>query len=103
MSSESGILIASIFLPLLLAPLSYFLGKRRGTSFVTWFTFGILVVSTILLVIPSLSISEQNPVYEESYTWSQFGNFGLKLDGFSTTFAVTIYVLSAVLAVFSRE
>ena len=103
MSSESGILIASIFLPLLLAPLSYFLGKRRGTSFVTWFTFGILVVSTILLVIPSLTISEQNPVYEESYTWSQFGNFGLKLDGFSTTFAVTIYVLSAVIAVFSRE
>jgi NADH-quinone oxidoreductase subunit M len=103
MSSESGILMASIFLPLLLAPLSYFLGKRRGTSFVTWFSFGILVVSTILLIIPALTISEQNPVYEETYAWSQFGNFGLKLDGFSTTFAVTIYVLSAVIAVFSRE
>lgn len=103
MSSESGILMASIFLPLLLAPLSYFLGKRRGTSFVTWFSFGILVVSTILLIIPALTISEQNPVYEETYAWSQFGNFGLKLDGFSTTFAVTIYVLSAVIAIFSRE
>ena len=103
MSSESGILMASIFLPLLLAPLSYFLGKRRGTSFVTWFSFGILVVSTILLIIPALTLSEQNPVYEETYAWSQFGNFGLKLDGFSTTFAVTIYVLSAVIAVFSRE
>ena len=103
MSSESGILMASIFLPLLLAPLSYFLGKRRGTSFVTWFSFGILVVSTILLIIPAITISEQNPVYEETYAWSQFGNFGLKLDGFSTTFAVTIYVLSAVIAVFSRE
>lgn len=103
MSSESGILMASIFLPLLLAPLSYFLGKRRGTSFVTWFSFGILVISTILLIIPAITISEQNPVYEETYAWSQFGNFGLKLDGFSTTFAVTIYVLSAVIAVFSRE
>jgi proton-translocating NADH-quinone oxidoreductase chain M len=103
MASESGILMASIFLPLLLAPLTYFLGKRRGTSFVTWFTFAILVVCTILLIIPALTISEENPVYEESYVWSQFGNFGLKLDGFSISFAVTIYVLSAVIAVFSRE
>jgi proton-translocating NADH-quinone oxidoreductase chain M len=103
MASESGILMASIFLPLLLAPLTYFLGKRRGTSFVTWFTFAILVVCTILLIIPALTLSEENPVYEESYVWSQFGNFGLKLDGFSISFAVTIYVLSAVIAVFSRE
>ncbi len=103
MTSESGILMASIFLPLLLAPLTYFLGKRRGTSFVTWFTFAILVVCTILLIIPALTISEENPFYEESYVWSQFGNFGLKLDGFSISFAVTIYVLSAVIAVFSRE
>ena len=103
MASESGILMASIFLPLLLAPLTYFLGKRRGTSFVTWFTFAILVVCTILLIIPALTISEENPVYEESYLWSQFGNFGLRLDGFSITFAVTIYVLSAVIAIFSRE
>jgi proton-translocating NADH-quinone oxidoreductase chain M len=103
MASESGILMASIFLPLLLAPLTYFLGKRRGTSFVTWLTFVILVVCTILLIIPALTLSEENPVYEESYVWSQFGNFGLKLDGFSISFAVTIYVLSAVIALFSRE
>ena len=103
MASESGILMASIFLPLLLAPLSYFLGKRRGASFVTWFSFGVLVISTSLLIIPTISISVDNPVYEESYLWSQFGNFGLKLDGFSMPFAVTIYVLSAVIAVFSKE
>jgi proton-translocating NADH-quinone oxidoreductase chain M len=103
MTSESGILLASIFLPLLLAPLSYFLGKKRGANFVTWFSFGTLVLSTILLIIPALTISEENPVYEESYVWSQFGDFGLKLDGFSISFAVTIYVLSAVIALFSRE
>lgn len=103
MASESGILLASIFLPLLLAPLSYFLGKKRGANFVTWFSFGTLVLSTILLIIPALTISEENPVYEESYVWSQFGDFGLKLDGFSISFAVTIYVLSAVIALFSRE
>ena len=103
MASESGILMASIFLPLILAPLSYFLGKKIGASFVTWFSFGILVISTILLIIPAINISADNPVYEESYVWSQFGNFGLRLDGFSIPFAVTIYVLSAVIAVFSRE
>jgi proton-translocating NADH-quinone oxidoreductase chain M len=103
MTSESGILLASIFLPLLLAPLSYFLGKKRGANFVTWFSFGTLVLSTILLIIPALTISEENPVYEESYVWSQFGDFGLKLDGYSISFAVTIYVLSAVIALFSRE
>ncbi|MGH9996804.1 MAG: formate hydrogenlyase, partial [Nitrososphaeraceae archaeon] len=103
MTSESGILMASVFLPLLLAPLSYFLGKKRGANFVTWFSFGTLVLSTILLIIPALTLSEENPVYEESYVWSQFGDFGLKLDGFSISFAVTIYVLSAVIALFSRE
>jgi NADH-quinone oxidoreductase subunit M len=103
MASESGLLMASIFLPLLLAPLSYFLGKKRGANFVTWFSFGTLLLSTILLVIPVLTISEENPVYEESYVWSQFGDFGLRLDGFSIPFAVTIYILSAVIAIFSRE
>ncbi|MFL6506593.1 MAG: NuoM family protein [Nitrososphaeraceae archaeon] len=103
MASESGLLMASVFLPLLLAPLSYFFGRKRGSNFVTWFSFGTLVLSTILLIIPILSISKENPFYEESYLWSQFGNFGLKLDGFSITFAVTIYVLSAVIAVFSRD
>jgi NADH-quinone oxidoreductase subunit M len=103
MASESGILMASIFLPLFLSPLAYFLGKKRGAGVVTWFSFGTLVICTILLIIPILTLSKENPVYEESYVWSQFGNFGLKLDGFSITFAVTIYILSAVIAIFSRE
>jgi len=103
MAAESGILMASVFLPLLLSPLAYFIGKRKGVALVTWFSFGILVVSTILLVIPAITISNENPVYAESYIWSQFGNFGLKLDGLSSQFAITIYALSAVIAIFSRE
>lgn len=103
MAGESGILMASVFLPLLLSPLAYFIGKRKGTRFVTWFSFGTLVLSTILLVIPAITISNENPVYAESYIWSQFGNFGLKLDGLSSQFAITIYALSAVIAIFSRE
>jgi NADH-quinone oxidoreductase subunit M len=103
MAAESGILMASVFLPLLLSPLAYVIGKRKGVRIVTWFSFGILVISTILLVIPAITISNENPVYAESYIWSQFGNFGLKLDGLSSQFALTIYALSAVIAIFSRE
>src|SRR5215204_4497274 len=103
MAAESGILMASVFLPLLLSPLAYFIGKRKGVRIVTWFSFGILVISTILLVIPAITISKENPIYQESYIWSQFGNFGLKLDGLSSQFAITIYALSAVIAIFSRE
>jgi proton-translocating NADH-quinone oxidoreductase chain M len=103
MAAESGILMASVFLPLLLSPLAYFIGKRKGVRIVTWFSFGILVISTIFLIIPAITISNENPFYAESYIWSQFGNFGLKLDGFSSQFAITIYALSAVIAIFSRE
>src|SRR5215216_1501815 len=103
MAAESGILMASVFLPLLLSPLAYFIGKRKGVRIVTWFSFGILVISTILLVIPAITISSEHPLYTESYIWSQFGNFGLKLDGLSSQFAITIYALSAVIAIFSRE
>ena len=103
MAAESGILMASVFLPLLLSPLAYVIGKRKGVHIVTWFSFGILVISTILLVIPAITISNENPVYAESYIWSQFGNFGLKLDGLSSQFALTIYALSAVISIFSRE
>ena len=45
MATEIGILMASIFLPLLLSPLAYFLGKKRGTGVVTWFSFSILVIT----------------------------------------------------------
>ena len=103
MASESGILMASVFLPLLLSPVAYFLGKRKGVRIVTWFSFGVLVLSTFLLIIPLFNISDTNPFYQESYSWSQFGNFGLKLDGFSSQFAITIYVLSAVIAIFSKD
>ena len=103
MATESGILMASVFLPLLLSPLTYFIGKRKGVNIVTWFSFGVLVISTILLIIPAITISKENPLYEESYIWSQFGNFGLKLDGFSSQFAITIYALSAAIAIFSRD
>ena len=96
-------LLAAVFLPLLLSPLAYLLGRKLGTNFATWFSFSILAISTILLMIPAMSLkSGSHEGYQESYQWSQFGNFGLRLDGLSLPFALIIYILCTVLALYSK-
>jgi NADH-quinone oxidoreductase subunit M len=100
--AESFYLMAAIFLPLLLSPVAYVLGRKKGIQLVTWFSFGVLAISTCFLVAPILSIDKGNPVHEESFSWSQFGNFGLRLDGLSIPFAVIIYILCTVLALYSK-
>ncbi|HYZ59231.1 MAG TPA: NADH-quinone oxidoreductase subunit M [Nitrososphaeraceae archaeon] len=96
-------LLAAVFLPLLLSPLAYILGRKLGTNFATWFSFSILAISTFLLMIPAMSLkSGSNEGYQESYQWSQFGNFGLRLDGLSLPFALIIYILCTVLALYSK-
>ena len=96
-------LLAAVFLPLLLSPIAYVLGRKLGTNFATWFSFSILAISTILLMIPAMSLkSGSHEVYQESYQWSQFGNFGLRLDGLSLPFALIIYILCTVLALYSK-
>jgi proton-translocating NADH-quinone oxidoreductase chain M len=100
--AESFYLMAAIFLPLLLSPVAYLLGRKKGVQLVTWFSFGVLAISTCFLVAPILSIDEDNQIYEESFSWSQFGNFGLRLDGLSIPFAIIIYILCTVLALYSK-
>src|SRR5918992_4263532 len=96
-------LLVAVFLPLLLSPLAYILGRKLGTNFATWFSFSILAISTILLMIPAMSLkSGSHEGYQESYQWSQFGNFGLRLDGLSIPFAIIIYILCTVLALYSK-
>src|SRR5918997_1972287 len=96
-------LLAAVFIPLLLSPLAYILGRKFGTNFATWFSFSILAVSTILLMIPALGLKPgSHEGYQESYQWSQFGNFGLRLDGLSLPFALIIYILCTVLALYSK-
>ena len=63
MATESGILMASVFLPLLMSPIAYFLAKRKGIGLVTWFTFGTLGISTILVILPAITITNANPFY----------------------------------------
>src|SRR5215207_5839874 len=96
-------LLAAVFIPLLLSPLVYILGKKLGTNFATWFSFSILAISTILLIIPAMGLGVgRSGAYQESYQWSQFGNFGLRLDGLSLPFALIIYILCTVLALYSK-
>jgi len=100
--AESFFLLAATFIPLLLAPVAYFVGKKSGATVVTWFAFGALAVSTGLLALPALALQGGMDAYVESYAWSQFGNFGLRLDGLSLPFALIIYILCTVLAIYSK-
>jgi proton-translocating NADH-quinone oxidoreductase chain M len=101
--ADSYFLLAAIFIPLLLAPLAYVIGRRAGAKTVTWFSFGALAVSTGLLMIPTVGIyTGQQKIYFEQYEWGQFGHFGLRLDGLSMPFAIIIYILCTVLALYSR-
>lgn len=101
--AESYFLLAAIFMPLLLAPVAYAIGRKAGAKPATWFSFGVLAVSTGLLLIPAIGIyTGQQTVYAERYAWGQFGDFGLRLDGLSLPFALIIYILCTVIALYSR-
>lgn len=104
MAESSFFLLAATFIPLLLAPVAYVLARRAGVNAATWFSFGALAVSTGLLLIPAIAIYGGGPqqAYAESYAWGQFGDFGLRLDGLSLPFALIIYVLCTVLALYSK-
>src|SRR5215208_2910453 len=102
MVESSYFLLAATFLPLLSSPVSYILAKKYGITITTWFSFGILAISTGLLFIPAMMLTGGQSAYVESYPWSQFGNFGLRLDGLSLPFALIIYILCTVLALYSK-
>jgi proton-translocating NADH-quinone oxidoreductase chain M len=101
--AESYFLLAATFIPLLLAPVAYAIGRKTGVKTVTWFSFAALAVSTGLLIIPAIGVyTGQQTVYVEQYAWGQFGDFGLRLDGLSLPFALIIYILCTVIALYSR-
>ena len=101
--ADSYFLLAALFIPLLLAPLAYAIGRKSGARAATWFSFGALAISTGLLLVPAIGIyTGQQKIYVEQYAWGQFGNFGLRLDGLSMPFALIIYILCMVIALYSR-
>lgn len=93
--------MVATFMPLILSPVVYFLGKRKGINITTWLTFGILAISTTLVIIPCIDLGSGGS-YQEIFDWSQLGHFGLKLDGLSIPFAITIYLLSTVIVIYSK-
>ncbi len=101
--AESYFLLAATFIPLLLAPVAYGISRKAGINAATWISFGALAVSTGLLLIPAIGVyTGQQKVYAESYKWSQFGDFGLRLDGLSLPFVLIISVLCTVLVLYSK-
>ena len=92
----SIILGQSLFLPIILAPVAYLIGKKAGMK-AGWFVFAVLAYSTIMLLFAAMQGTE----YVETYPWQPIGEFGLKLDGLSIPFAAIVYILSTTLAVYS--
>ena len=91
-------LLQAVFLPLLLSPVAYIIGRKVGPTPAMWFTFAILLYTTILVINAALS-----GTVEEHYPWTeQFGEFGFLLDGLASPFAIMIYVLSTILAIYSK-
>jgi NADH-quinone oxidoreductase subunit M len=91
-------LLQAVFLPLLLSPVAYIIGRKSGPNAVTWFTFGVLLYCTILVIFAAMS-----GTYEEHYRWTElFGEFGFLLDGLASPFAIIIYVLSTILVLYSK-
>lgn len=100
--TESYYLLIATFIPLLGSPVAYVLAKKSGSNATTWFSFGILAISTLLLFLASFTLQGGRTAYVESYPWSQFGNFGLRIDGLSLPFAIIINILCTVLALYSK-
>ena len=91
-------LLQAIFLPLLLSPVAYIIGRKAGPTPAMWFTFAILLYTTILVINAALS-----GTVEEHYPWTeQFGEFGFVMDGLASPFAIIIYVLSLIIALYSK-
>ena len=91
-------LLQAVFLPLLLSPVAYIIGRKSGPNATTWFTFGVLLYCTILVVLAALE-----GTYEEHYPWTEmFGEFGFLIDGLASPFAIIIYVLCTILALYSK-
>lgn len=91
-------LLQAVILPLLLAPVAYIIGRKLGPTPAMWFTFAVLLYTTILVINAALS-----GTVEEHYPWTtQFGEFGFLMDGLASPFAIIIYVLSTILVLYSK-
>ena len=78
------VLLQAVFLPLLLSPVAYLIGRNYGATYATWFTFGLLLYCSIIQINAALG-----GTYEEHYPWTtMFGEFGFMLDGLEDDYIV---------------
>ncbi len=102
-----GLLLQSIIIPLIASPFAYYFGRKFGSKS-AWFSFAVLLYSTIVLLLASQT---GNPA-AEYYKWfpnalngtnvlSTIGNFGLYVDGISLPFAATIYIICTAVTLYS--
>ena len=91
-------LLQAVFIPLLLSPVAYILGRKMGPNAAMWFTFAVLLYTTVLVIQAALG-----GTVEEHYPWTDlFGEFGFLMDGLASPFAIMIYVLSLILVLYSK-
>ena len=91
-------LLQAVFIPLLLSPVAYILGRKMGPNAAMWFTFAVLLYTTVLVIQAAMG-----GTVEEHYPWTDlFGEFGFLMDGLASPFAIMIYVLSLILALYSK-
>jgi len=90
-----------LFVPLVSAPVVYFLGKQMGKK-VGWVATIPLIVTLLLIVGLAVEINGGGS-YIESYSWAPAAGltFGLLADGLSIWMLITINVLSLMICVYS--
>ena len=101
--TESYYLLVATFLPLLVSPVAYVTSKKKWKQcnymVLFWDTCYLHIVIIYCFVYSS---GGKKSLMIESYTWSQFGNFGLRIDGLSLPFAIIINILCTVLTLYSK-
>jgi NADH-quinone oxidoreductase subunit M len=104
---QDYLLFQAVLVPIILSPVAYLLGLKYGSKS-AWFTFAVLLYSTLILL---FAASQSNP-YLEQYSFfpqalsgspllTSIGTVGFVVDGISIPFAATIYILCTAVALYS--
>jgi NADH-quinone oxidoreductase subunit M len=103
MIDTMNLLLQSVLLPAIFAPVVLALGRRLGKS-AGWIAFLPLAYATLIFIYVAMGIytgSIDGNLYS-TFEWAPFiGNFALLADGLSTPIALTIALLTTVISVYS--
>jgi NADH-quinone oxidoreductase subunit M len=96
-------LLQTIVVPAFTVLIVALAGRRIG-KYAGWISGGVLVYTSLLLVLCGLRILREGPIYEE-YVWAEFLNlkWGLLADGLSLPTALIMNVICAACAIYSID